>query len=232
MAAITQGMQPGSGNDLDKFMQTASVPGAPTNTLQMQGDVRQSVELLAKYYVTQHMDGATALQKAADGVLGQRYDFDGTMRTPKGLMPQTQAMTKGIETSLSQPGALADPGFTLGKTGGDLSPEQRTNIIAGAPKTWIPNEQDNGLVMLAKMKDGTQMPVKKADGSRVEMHFSDLANSLGAPTAAAPPPALPPATPSTPPAAPETGPLPVEQMPTPEAPLREASLGKKRRTGY
>ena len=53
MQQIQTGLASGSGNALDQFMQTASVPGAPTNTLEMQGNVRQSVEMLAKYYVTQ-----------------------------------------------------------------------------------------------------------------------------------------------------------------------------------
>ena len=96
-------------------------------------------------------------------------------------MGQTQTFLRGVEQDIAKPGVLADPGFTLGKTGADLSPEQRTAVIAGADKTWIPNEQDNGLVMLAKMKDGSQVPVKRADGSRVSMRFSDLANATGGP---------------------------------------------------
>lgn len=74
---------------LADFKRTAIVPGIYAN-LDGVANIRDSVRNLASYYTLQGMKPSEALTKATSGILNEKYDFDGTMRTPKGQMGAVQ----------------------------------------------------------------------------------------------------------------------------------------------
>lgn len=80
---------------IDPFRRTASIPGLSGN-IGLVTTVRDSVEKLATYYAIQGMDGNEALQKAADGILNEKYDFGSSSlgpgaRVPKGMLPAVES---------------------------------------------------------------------------------------------------------------------------------------------
>jgi hypothetical protein len=48
--------------------------------------VKDSVKYLAYYYAFQGRSAEAALRDAYDGLIGRKYDFDGTIRAPKGML--------------------------------------------------------------------------------------------------------------------------------------------------
>ena len=112
--------------------------------------VRSSIQRLAYYYSSQGTNGTTAVANASAAILGQRYDFDGTMRVPKGMLSQVQAATDQVTAGL-KPGDLQDIGGMRGLTATD-----RQSSFIGAAKAgqWMPNADDTGLDLTATLRDG------------------------------------------------------------------------------
>jgi hypothetical protein len=152
------------------FRQTASVPGATSN-LDLISNVREAARSLAYFNAVQGMPGADALKASIDGILNQKYDFSGTLRTPKGQMAAAEALTSQVQNAIKPEDLAPVPGNP------DLTPDQRAGIVATAAKRngiWIPSERDDGAVLMAPLRDGSKVPVTYADGSRVEVKWRDL----------------------------------------------------------
>ena len=152
---------------IEPFRRTASVAGA-TGNLDLISNIRESVRSLAYLYATQGQTGDRALQAAADGILNQKYDFSGTLRAPKGHMSEAEALTSAAQQAVT-PDQLAPIGGNP-----DLTPAQRTAIVATAARrngVWVANERDDGAVLLAPLRDGSHVPVIRADGTRVEVKW-------------------------------------------------------------
>ncbi len=157
-------------DDLAPFRATMSVPGQAGN-LDLTSGMTEAIRNLAYMRAMQGKDGETALSSAVNDVLNAQYDFDGNLRTPKGLMPQAQAMASKIQ------GAITPDDIKPPPTGdASLTPQQNAEIIATAAKrsgNWVTNEHDDGAVLMAPLRNGAWMPVIRKDGSRVEFKWSD-----------------------------------------------------------
>lgn len=135
--------------------------------------MRSFVKNMAYYYAGQGASASQALNHAVAGVLGAKYDFDGTMRVPKGQLALTREVTAGIQARLTD----AD---LAPVAEGPIAAEQRASL-AGAAKGgfWVPNADDTGLVLYGRYKVmatgiPVPMPVKRANGDVVEVKFSDM----------------------------------------------------------
>ncbi len=69
--------------------------------------------------------------------------------------------------------------------GAGMTTEQRqaVTLTAAHRGMWVPNEDDSGLLLVGKLQNGTMIPMRKSDGSRIELPFSSVGNSQ-APAAA------------------------------------------------
>lgn len=191
----------GTGLDkaLEPFRQTAAISGLSSNTGVLT-TVKDSVSKLAYFYAAQGKSGADALQAAVDGVLNSKYDFDGTMRYPKGMAGPVNAATAAARAALT-PDQLAP---VAGNP--DLTPEQRQSIVATAAQKsgkWVPNENDDGLMLVAPLRDGSNVPVRLKNGGRIEVKFKDIAQPGAAGTSPAQPAAGAPPKPTGAPIMPE-----------------------------
>jgi hypothetical protein len=153
------------------FRQTASIPGVNGNIQQI-ADIRDTIRQLALFKTIQGTDGATAVQQAADGILGQKYDFDGTMRAPKGMMPQVQAATASTLAGLQSSDLAPLPSSGDPKVDSQRSADALRLVKNSA--FWVPNESDDGVVAYVRPRDGSVLPVTMANGKRLEMKFNAL----------------------------------------------------------
>ena len=138
---------------------------------QLYNAVKSSVSKLAYGYAMRDMDGDTALKAATDGILNAKYDFDGTIRAPKGTMASVKQAGLVMLNELRPADLAPVPGNP------DLTLEQRQQaVIEGARRgAWVPNADDTGLVLMARYRDGAMIPVKLANGQAVGFSFSNAA---------------------------------------------------------
>jgi hypothetical protein len=133
-------------------------------------NVFQSVRTMAYGLVAQQgLDGTTALDKAYQQIIGDKYDISGTMIAPKGKMDDVQTATSNVLRGLKA-GDLADIGGNPAPT-----PEQREGIALHAAQrgTWVPNHDSSGLVLMGNRGD-RYVPVRMKDGSPVQVLFDHL----------------------------------------------------------
>jgi soluble lytic murein transglycosylase len=146
------------------------------------GNVRSAVRTLAVFRARQGQSAGDALTNAYQDVIGAKYDTDGTLRTPKGMMDDVQAAGRALVQGL-QPGDLApQAGKAL------LTQPERDAVNLRAVQSqgfWVPNRDDTGVVLVQPLRQGGIRPVLKADNTPLEMKFNAL------PAARATPP-LPP----------------------------------------
>lgn len=175
---------------LDPFRQTASIPGISSN-VGLISTVRDSIKQLATLYTIQGMDGDTALQKAADGILNEKYDFGSSSlgpsaRVPKGTLPVVEAAAAGRLQALQTTDLM--PFRSMGDTGTDQQRQADALKLVQSNSRWAPTEDDQGLFAYVRMNDGRNVPVKLNDGSRLELRFDSLPKAQSAayvPSAAA-----------------------------------------------
>lgn len=134
-------------------------------------NMRDSVRTLAYYKAYRGEAAATALQSAYEGVLGKKYDFEGTMRVPKGRMRDARAAIWETVNELT----AGDLGPVEGNP--QLRPEDRINIALRAIKDngqWIPNADDTGLVLTARGNNNQPLEVRRHNGKPVEVLFDQM----------------------------------------------------------
>ncbi|HEX3861476.1 MAG TPA: hypothetical protein VHY35_07265 [Stellaceae bacterium] len=140
--------------------------------------VRSGVEQLAYYYAFRGRSGDAALRDAYDGIIDRKYDFDGSVRAPKGELPQVERFADQVLAPV-RPGDLPDIGGNP-----DLTRAQRQDVYFDAIRNgeWRVNHDDTGLIRMARFKNGTMIPATRRDGRPIEIKFKDAAT--------APPPSL------------------------------------------
>lgn len=139
------------------------------------GAVHDAVQRLSLYYMGQGASAASAVDKAVQGVIGLKYQFDGTARIPRGLGAQVQQQMAATEAAI-KPEQLSAQHY---------QPEQ-ARIVADAPKVWLTNGADDGLVLAYRGASGTLRRVWGANGEPIGFKFADMQHALP------PPPAAPP----------------------------------------
>jgi muramidase (phage lysozyme) len=146
--------------------------------------VKSGVEHLAYYYAFKGQSADQALSAAYDGILARKYDFDGALRVPKGQLGTVERAGDAIADQIT-----ADQ---LPDIGGNpqLTADQRRGIYLSAIRNgrWVTSEDDTAAVRTARFRDGSELPAKRADGSRISFKFGDAAAiAARAPAMPAPP---------------------------------------------
>ncbi len=157
---------------LAEFARTAVIPGAALNSALL-ANVGASVTTLARTYVLAGDDPNTAVAKAYDDVVGKKYDFDGTMRVPKGMLPEVHAAADQALEALKPEDLQATAKLPPGIAADQLASAKRS-------AAWFPNAADDGLMLLTRTRDGTWIRVNRADGTPVQIKFADAAKALAA----------------------------------------------------
>lgn len=188
-AAWLKTLGPGASGQVEKAIGLNGTMRQYQNSLMVRGTVGQpgvwsavhdAVQRLSLYYVGQGMSAVEAVGKAAQGVIGLKYQFDGTARYPRGLGPQVQQRMAALEGSM-KPEQLSAQHY---------APAQ-ASIVADAPKVWITNAADDGLVMAYRDNSGVLRRVWGANGQPIGFTFGSVQHALpsemldpGAPPAA------------------------------------------------
>jgi len=157
---------------------TSATAGQQQSGAQLASDVRDNVRDLAYYYAMQGMNASSALQTATDRVYNDKYEFNGTMRVPKQL-PNGQPLgvaaaqrSAGILLRAMKPDDLAAPDSSNpALTEAD---RRQTAWSAAQRGVWVPNQNDTGLVLMSQWEMGARMPVRRRDGSMVEMRYDNM----------------------------------------------------------
>lgn len=171
---------------LKDFRNTVMVPGvSAAQNADAYGQMHNGVKMLATYYTLQGMDGTSALRKAVDGVVNQKWDLGNTYRTPKGMIAQTESAMNQVAGGLTADN-VRDPGAIPGSKEAALDPDKRTQLFVGGQKLWVNNEAGDGVVMRVRGRDGSVMPIYTKDGQRVELKFADIAKQATPPALAQP----------------------------------------------
>jgi hypothetical protein len=151
--------------------------------------VEEAAQALAYYYAYRGESAAQAAKHAVDGIINAKYDFGNfgnyTVRVPKtgdkSMVSDTQTAADRVLRDLTADQLPPIPGSPY------LRPEQHKalwleNIQAGG---WVNNGNDTGIVLMAQLRQGGLVPVRRSDGSPVVLLFKDVQPIVG--TAAEPP---------------------------------------------
>ena len=164
------------GTYIQPFVATALASGQ-TGGDRLASMVGGAIENLAAYYVFRGADASTAMQRAADRIVNDKYDILGTMRVPKETrdgrplgLPPVQRAQSYVMRNLT-PEKLAD---IEGNPG--VPPDERRRIAFRAAQNgfWVPNERDTGLVLMMELENGGRLPVREQGGNRIELFFDSL----------------------------------------------------------
>lgn len=164
---------------LAPFAKSARVDGAAQND-RMIGMVRDGVTLLATRNVLNGMSVGAAVERAKDAILS-RYDFvpngldsSVVMRVPAGYGDAIRDYAARTQATVAATDMAPMPGDTERTTDA-----QRRQHMADAAHSgvWMTNEGDDGMVLMGRLLGGGYQPIRRADGSRVEMKFRDAMRS-------------------------------------------------------
>lgn len=140
-------------------------------------NVLDSARALAMYYAFRGQDGTAAAKEAVDGIIGRKYDFvefgDTTVRVPKGMDRTVSDAADRIKADfVRDPSQLPPiPGHPL------LKPAERQAIWMDAIRNggWANNNDESGIVLMGRFRDGTPVRIQRNDGSFVVLPFRDAA---------------------------------------------------------
>jgi hypothetical protein len=150
------------GTYIQPFVATALASGQSGGD-KLAAMVGGAIENLAAYYVFRGADASTAMQRAADRIVNDKYEILGSMRVPKetsdgrplGLAPVQRAQAYVMQNLT--PERLADiEGNPM------VPPDERRRITFRAAQRgfWVPNERDTGLVLMMELENGGRLPVR------------------------------------------------------------------------
>ena len=165
-----------AGTYIMPFTRTAVASGQSGGD-RVAGLIGGAVENLAAYYVLRGLSANDALQRATDRIVNDKYEILGTMRVPRatsngsplGLAPVQRAQAE-VMRSLT-PEGLAD---VSGSPDVPADERRRTVFRAAQRGFWVTNERDSGVVLMMELENGGRLPVRRMDGTRVELMFDNL----------------------------------------------------------
>jgi hypothetical protein len=133
-----------------------------------------SAEMLAMLYRQRGDSVSTAVRKATDALVNNRYDFEGTFRAPKGMGSRVSRATQTALDGLTADQFAPAPGGNAA-----LSDEYRQNAALDFARrgTWANTPQGNGVELL--YPNGS--PVVLKNGQRVRLLFDSLSAGRAAP---------------------------------------------------
>ncbi|NHN85805.1 transglycosylase SLT domain-containing protein [Acetobacter musti] len=132
-----------------------------------------AVKDLSRWYVAQGETAKDAVSLAYDGIIGKAYDFSGTMRVPKGMLPDVIAATDQTRNGIKPDDLAPIPGGVPGMTDEDRK-DKGINAIRNFG-VWIPTADDKGLQLVIPSRVyGVQYVPKNRDGQPFSVQFSDV----------------------------------------------------------
>lgn len=160
--AVAEGMQ--------GFNGTSTASGASGGQV-LAGNVTQAAINLAYYYALQGQTPETAAANAINRIVNDKYDISGTIRVPRGMLNEV-SRAQAVAIAALRPEQLPDRGGNA-----DLLPDERRAIDFRAATQrgfWVTNQRDNGIVLMMQVENGGRIPVRREDGSMIELRFNNL----------------------------------------------------------
>jgi hypothetical protein len=128
--------------------------------------MENAVKELAYFYAFRGENAP--LEKAYQGIIAQKYDFDGRLRVPKGTLATVEQAGRYIASTVSPDQLGPIPGNQL------LTAPERLKIYQEAlPRGyWVTNASDDGAELMLPIRDGNVV-ARYADGKPISFKFSD-----------------------------------------------------------
>lgn len=134
--------------------------------------VRSATETHALVLAYQGESSASALEKAYQAQLGKKYDFDGTMRVPKGSLDDVRTAIRNEMSRLTVDDMPVLPSSTSGLSDRQKQ-EQLYSVIRSRPM-WVNMPDDGGLILMGRGRNNQPITFNRADGSPVTIRFDHL----------------------------------------------------------
>ncbi len=163
---------------LNNFVRSLTVSGS-RGAQELAVRMRESVHNLATYYSSmQGMPAGQAVQQAAQHLIGDQYEFEGDLRLPRRLSNgQTLSMAQ-VRPAFNyvRMGLTADALQPLENPGGRYSAEQvaERTLTSAQRGTWVTNQNESAAVLYRTLDNGVNVPVRRADGSYVQIDFNNI----------------------------------------------------------
>lgn len=143
------------------FTRTATASGQ-TGGAPLASMVHNAVRNLATYYALQGASAGDAMQRAADRIINDKYEIQGTMRVPRmtsdgrplGLAPVARAQAEVMRGLTAE--RLLD---ISGPADVPMEDRRRSEWLAAQRGFWVPTENDRGLVLMREVENGGRVPV-------------------------------------------------------------------------
>jgi len=159
----------------DRLANFRESTGPQAGGARLYATVRDAAQALAYYNAYRGQGASSAVEAAVNGIVDLKYDFGrigaGQVRVPKGTLADVEKAAETVQGGITADQLGPIPGNQL------LTPEQRKNVWLGAIRSggWANNEDDSGLVLMGRFRDGAMGAVRRADGSRIEVKFDNAA---------------------------------------------------------
>lgn len=140
------------------------------DAVRMYDTYRDSVKTLAYYKAMQ--GSSTPLEDAYQGILGKKFDFDGTMRVPKDDMPAVRTARQAVLGALTVADMPVLASKFPGLTDGDKRQAMFNSVRAFGQ--WVPSPDDGGLELIVRTNNNQIVRVSRADGTPVAVRFDKL----------------------------------------------------------
>jgi hypothetical protein len=164
------------GTYIQPFVATALASGQSGGD-KLAAMVGGAIENLAAYYVFRGADASTAMQRATDRIVNDKYEILGSMRVPKETSDGRPLGLAAVQRAQAYVMRNLTPEKLADIEGNPMvPPDERRRIAFRAAQRgfWVPNERDTGLVLMMELENGGRLPVREQGGNRVELFFDNL----------------------------------------------------------
>lgn len=178
LQALKDTLPIGKGNETDKALDS-ELQDFRVATAHSTGGERlfQAVENAAKVLAYQGVNRGdsptTAATAAAQAILRERWEVNGTAVYPKAQSGEVRGAMDAVQRSLT-PAMLAPVPPTPDTADMTEEARQASWLRAAQGGKWVPNRDTTGLVLMAPLFKGGLIPVRAADGQPIEVRFDAL----------------------------------------------------------
>lgn len=178
MSALKKSVQDATQKEIDQELDASLADfrestGPQSGGPKLYATVRDAAQALSYYNAFRGQNATEATRNAVDGIINEKYDFGtigaGQVRVPKATLGVVDQAARFVQSGINVDQLGDIPGNPL------LTPAERKEVWLGAIRSggWANNEDDSGLVLMGKFRNGTVGAVRRADGSRFEVKFDD-----------------------------------------------------------
>lgn len=170
---------------MEPFRESA-MSSQQTGAADLVRNIYDAVNNLSHYYALGGMDGREAVRRATDRVFNDKYVFTSTARIPReidivsengqrvrqplGEAPVMRA-ANFVQNGLRAEDLIVPPSSNPSLTEAD----RRENYLRNARRgNWVTNADDTGLILMGEWEMNGRVPIRRTDGSMIEIRFSQL----------------------------------------------------------